>query len=65
VPTTSALNAPPESAKLAEDLAEASRMETPPTLPEDLPAGVAPAPDSNVIKIEDEPEEPEKKDPLV
>jgi hypothetical protein len=65
VPTTSALTAPPESAKLAEDSAEASRMEVPPTLHEDLPAGVTPAPDSNVIEIEDGPGELEKKDPLV
>jgi hypothetical protein len=65
VPTTSALIAPPESAKLAEDSTKASMMEVPPTLPEDLPAGVAPAHDSNVIEIEDELEEPEKKDPLV
>jgi hypothetical protein len=65
VPTTSALTAPPESAKLAEDSAEVSMTEIPPTLPEYLPAGVAPAPDSNVIEIEDEPEEPEKKGPLV
>lgn len=35
-----------------------------PTLLEDHLAGVAHAPDSNVIEIEDEPEEPEKKDPL-
>jgi hypothetical protein len=36
-------------------------MEDPPALPENQSAGVAPAPDSNVIEIGDEPEEPGKK----
>jgi hypothetical protein len=58
-------SAPSKSAKLMEDSAEASRMEVPPALPEDHPAGVAPAPNSNVIEIGDEPKELEKKDPLV
>jgi hypothetical protein len=65
VPTTSSPTAPPKFAKLAEDSAKASRMEVPPALPKNQSAGVAPAPDSNVIEIGDEPEEPGKKDSSV
>jgi hypothetical protein len=65
VSTKFALTAPPNFAKLSEDSAEASRTEVPPALPEYHPARFAPAPDSNMIEIGDEPEEPEKKDPLV
>jgi hypothetical protein len=65
VPTTSVPTAPSKFVKLAEDTAEASKAEVPPTLPEDHPTRVAPTPDSNVVEIGDELEEPKKKDPLV
>jgi hypothetical protein len=63
--TTSASIAPLESATLSKETAEASREEVPPTLSESLPAGVAPAPDSEVIEIEDAVDEPEEEVPSV
>jgi hypothetical protein len=64
-PTASASIAPLESTKLTKESAKASGKEVPPALPEDRPTGVAPAPGSDVIEIEDEPEESEKEVPLV
>jgi hypothetical protein len=65
LPTTSALTAPPESATLAKDLAEASGEEVPNASSEDRLAGVDNTPVSNVIEIDDEPEEPEREVPSV
>jgi hypothetical protein len=63
--STSASIAPLESAALAEETAEASREGVPHALSERLPAGVAPAPGSKVIEIEEVVDEPEMEVPLV
>jgi hypothetical protein len=63
--STSASIAPLESATLAEETAEASREEVPHASSERLPAGVTPAPGSEVIEIEDAVDEPKKEVPLV
>jgi hypothetical protein len=65
LPTTSAPTAPPESATLVKDLAEASGEEVPNASSEDRLAGVDNAPVSDVIEIDDEPEEPEREVPSV
>jgi hypothetical protein len=59
------LIAPAESATLAEETTEASGEEVPHASSESLPAGVAPAPSSEVIEIEDAIDEPEREVPLV
>jgi hypothetical protein len=64
-PTTSALTAPPEFASLAKDLVEASGEEVPNASSKDRLAGVDNAPVSDVIEIDDEPEEPEREVPSV
>jgi hypothetical protein len=65
LPTTSAPTTPPEFATLAKDLAEASGEEVPNASSEDRLAGVDNAPISDVIEIDDEPEEPEREVPSV
>jgi hypothetical protein len=63
--STSASIASQESTTLAEETAEASREEVPHASSESLPVGVAPAPGSKVIEIEDAVDEPEMEVPLV
>jgi len=65
LPTTSTPTAPPESATLAKDLAEVSGEEVLNDSSEDRLAGVDNAPVSDVIEIDDEPEEPEREVPSV
>jgi hypothetical protein len=63
--TTSDPISPLESATLKKDSAEASGKEVAPASSEDRPAGVDPAPGSDVIEIEDEPEESEREVPSI
>jgi hypothetical protein len=63
--TTSASISPLESAILAKEMAEVSREEVPPASSESLLAGVAPAPGSKVIEIEDVVDEQEREVPSV
>jgi hypothetical protein len=65
LPTTSAPTAPLESATLEKDLAEAFGEEVPNASSEYRFAGVDSAPVSDVIEIDDEPEEPEIEVPSV
>jgi hypothetical protein len=65
LPTTSAPTAPLESATLAKDLAEKSGEEVTNASSEDRLARVDNDPISDVIEIDDEPEEPEREVPSV
>jgi hypothetical protein len=63
-PTASASTAPLEPTKLAKEPTEASKKRALIASPGDRPTGITPAPGSNVIEIEDEPEELVKGVPL-